>query len=126
MADGDQRRRRVRSSREPAQTSPEVVARPGVQDSSEDAHSAITPDVYDDDESSSAPIGNLSISNLAGGSQEDRDERSLRGLIGGGSSQVNVRAAMRARDASRPSEADLADAEANLTIVHRGWVPRDP
>ena len=57
--------------------------------------------------------------------REDRDERSLRGLIGGGSSQVNVRAAMRARDASRPSDDDLADAEATLAIVHRGWVPRD-
>jgi hypothetical protein len=57
--------------------------------------------------------------------REDRDERSLRGLIGGGSSQVNVQAALRARDASRPTEADLAYAEATLTIVHRGWVPRD-
>lgn len=52
-------------------------------------------------------------------------ERGLRGLVGGGSSQVNVRAAMRARDAARPTAADLAAAERDLTIVRRGWVPRE-
>jgi hypothetical protein len=58
---------------------------------------------------------------------EERDgERGLRGLVGSGATQVSVSAAMRARDAARPSDADLAHAEATLTIVHRGWVPRDP
>jgi hypothetical protein len=58
---------------------------------------------------------------------DDRDgERGLRGLVGGGSTQVSVTTAMRARDAARPSDADIADAQARLTIVHRGWVPRDP
>ncbi len=52
-------------------------------------------------------------------------ERGLRGLVGGGSSQVSVTAAMRARDASRPDERYLASAEANLLIVRRGWVPRE-
>jgi hypothetical protein len=52
-------------------------------------------------------------------------ERGLRGLVGGGSSQVSVTAAMRARDASRPTDDDLATAEAELAIVRRGWVPRD-
>jgi hypothetical protein len=52
-------------------------------------------------------------------------ERGLRGLVGGGSSQVNVTAAMRARDASRPTDDDVALAEAELPIVRRGWVPRD-
>jgi hypothetical protein len=52
-------------------------------------------------------------------------ERGLRGLVGGGSSQVNVAAAMRARDASRPGDEHLAAAEADLPIVRRGWVPRD-
>jgi hypothetical protein len=56
----------------------------------------------------------------------DDHERGLRGLIGGGSSQVSVEAAMRARDSARPTEADIAHAEQTLTIVHRGWVPRDP
>lgn len=60
-------------------------------------------------------------------STDDRDsERGLRGLVGGGSSQVSIGAAMRARDASRPTDADIAAAETGLTIVHRGWVPRDP
>jgi hypothetical protein len=55
---------------------------------------------------------------------EDREaERGLRGLVGGGSSQVGVTAAMRARDATRPSDAELADAEANLMIIRRGWTP---
>jgi hypothetical protein len=52
-------------------------------------------------------------------------ERGLRGLVGSGSSQVSVAAALRARDASRPREDDLAAAEAQLVIVRRGWVPRD-
>jgi hypothetical protein len=55
---------------------------------------------------------------------EDKEtERGLRGLVGGGSSQVGVAAAMRARDATRPTEADLAAAEANLMIIRRGWTP---
>jgi hypothetical protein len=52
-------------------------------------------------------------------------ERGLRGLVGGGASQVSVAAAMRARDAARPTEADLAAAEDDLVIVRRGWVPRE-
>ncbi|WP_203905457.1 hypothetical protein [Virgisporangium aliadipatigenens] len=56
---------------------------------------------------------------------ESSNERGLRGLVGGGSSQVNVRAAMRARDASRPTDEDLAEAERALAIVRRGWVPRE-
>jgi hypothetical protein len=52
-------------------------------------------------------------------------ERGLRGLVGGGSSQVSVGAALRARDATRPTEADLTAAEAELVIVRRGWVPRE-
>jgi hypothetical protein len=57
---------------------------------------------------------------------EERDlERGLRGLLGGGSSQVSVAAAMRARDAARPSDADLAAAAARLVIIHRGWQPPD-
>jgi len=52
-------------------------------------------------------------------------ERNLRGLVGGGSSQVKPAAAMRARDAARPTEADLAAAEERLVIVRRNWTPRD-
>jgi hypothetical protein len=57
---------------------------------------------------------------------DDRDpERGLRGLVGAGSTQVSVAAAMRARDAARPTEEDLARAEAELPIVRRHWVPRE-
>jgi hypothetical protein len=52
-------------------------------------------------------------------------ERGLRSLVGAGSSQVSVSAAMRARDAARPTESDIARARESLQIVRRGWVPRD-
>jgi hypothetical protein len=56
---------------------------------------------------------------------ETPTERGLRGLVGGGSSQVGVTAALRARDAARPTDADLEAAERDLVIVRRGWVPRE-
>ena len=65
------------------------------------------------------PAGN------GGGTDEREAERGLRGLVGSGSSQVSVGAALRARDAARPSEEQLADADRNLTIVRRNWVPRE-
>lgn len=56
---------------------------------------------------------------------DERDpERGLRGLVGPGASQVSVSAALRARDASRPTDADLAAAQQDLVIVRRGWTPR--
>jgi len=55
----------------------------------------------------------------------DESERGLRGLVGSGSSQVSVGAALRARDAARPTDAQLADADANLSIVRRNWTPRE-
>ncbi|MFI1989771.1 hypothetical protein [Actinoplanes sp. NPDC020271] len=61
-----------------------------------------------------------------GGNPEDREvERGLRGLVGSGSSQVSVGAALRARDACRPTEDDLAAAERDLVIVRRNWLPRE-
>jgi hypothetical protein len=58
---------------------------------------------------------------------DDHDlERGLRGLIGPGASQVSITAAMRARDAARPTEEDLKRAETELEIVRRGWQPREP
>jgi hypothetical protein len=56
---------------------------------------------------------------------EREAERGLRGLVGSGASQVSVGAALRARDAARPTEADIAEAEQNLVIVRRNWVPRE-
>jgi hypothetical protein len=55
--------------------------------------------------------------------EELAGERGLRGLVGGGLSQVNVRAALRARDATRPGPEHLADAGTNLVIIRRGWSP---
>ncbi len=55
----------------------------------------------------------------------DEGERGLRGLVGSGSSQVSVTAALRARAAARPTDADLAEAEARVTVVRRHWVPRE-
>ena len=55
--------------------------------------------------------------------RDDHFERGLRGLVGAGPTQVNVSAALRARDASRPTAEDLAAAEAELTIVRRHYIP---
>jgi hypothetical protein len=52
-------------------------------------------------------------------------ERGLRGLVGGGSTLVSPSAGLRARDAARPRDEDLARAEAHLTVVRRHWTPRD-
>lgn len=52
-------------------------------------------------------------------------ERGLRGLVGGGSSQVSPTAALRARDAARPRPQDIARAESDLAIVRRNWSPRE-
>ncbi|WP_153503190.1 hypothetical protein [Cumulibacter manganitolerans] len=52
------------------------------------------------------------------------DERSARGLVGGGPSQISRAAAMRARDVDRPSAEDLEEAEKSVHVVHRHWRPR--
>ncbi|GAA5182734.1 hypothetical protein GCM10023322_20300 [Rugosimonospora acidiphila] len=99
MTETPRRRRRVRS--EPVGDGPA----PSPTDLA-----AVTSAIHDED----APAG------------DDREaERGLRGLVGGGSSQVSVGAAMRARDATRPSPDDLAAAETNLIIIRRGWTPPD-
>jgi hypothetical protein len=76
---------------------------------------AVTPEIADD----AAEI-------VAGPSDEPSPvERGLRGLVGGGSSQVSPAAALRARDAARARDEDLARAERELIIVRRHWTPRD-
>ena len=52
-------------------------------------------------------------------------ERGLRGIVGAGPSQVTLRSAMRARDAAKPTAADLAAAERDVVVVHRHYVPPD-
>lgn len=54
---------------------------------------------------------------------ESVDERSARGLVDSGPSRIRRDQAMRARDIDRPTEADLADAEDSLQVVHRNWKP---
>ena len=61
----------------------------------------------------------------AGAGGDDQSERGLRGLVGSGSSQVSVGAALRARDAARPTAEQLAAADAELVIVRRNWMPRE-
>jgi hypothetical protein len=53
----------------------------------------------------------------------DPSERGLRELVGAGPSQVGPVRAMRARDANRPSDEDLARAEEEVVIVRRNWKP---
>ncbi len=111
MAELHRRRRRVRPGADPAVPTP-ADAFPRVDPArAEAAREAVTSAIQDVDEE---PAGD----------EHDRDaERGLRGLVGGGSSQVGVAAAMRARDATRPTDADLANSEANLVIIRRGWTP---
>ncbi|MFG2065052.1 hypothetical protein ACGFIK_27005 [Micromonospora sp. NPDC048871] len=103
MADEGRRRRRHRHQGVPPQTTDAGAA-------------ATTAGVHDGGEPPPR-------ARRGGGAEEG--ERGLRGLVGSGSSQVSVTAAMRARDAARPTEEDLAAAEAEIVIVRRNWIPRD-
>jgi len=114
---GEQRSNR-RRARGPSGPSPAAQHRPSPADLAELAGPfALTAGVHDP-EPTVDPHGQQH-------GDDPSAERGLRGLVGGGSSQVNVAAAMRARDASRPSDEHLAAAAADLPIVRRGWVPRD-
>jgi hypothetical protein len=55
--------------------------------------------------------------------RSEPSERGLRDLVGAGPSQLGPVRAMRARDANRPTAADLAEAEQDLAIVRRHWKP---
>jgi hypothetical protein len=56
----------------------------------------------------------------------DPSERTLRDLVGSGPSQLAPSRALRARDANRPTDADLAAAEQQVVIVRRHWTPPPP
>lgn len=103
MGDAERRRRRLRHHGDAEAAVPDT-----------DGVSASTAPVHDEPPRGRRPAP-----------AADEGERGLRGLVGSGSSQVAVAAAMRARDASRPTEADLAEAEARVVIVRRNWVPRE-
>ncbi|MEU8289325.1 hypothetical protein AB0C01_33790 [Micromonospora sp. NPDC048905] len=106
MGDPDRRRRRLRHHPDP-----EPAGR------STDTPTASTAGVHDGD---NPPPRRRNY----GGDERD-GERGLRGLVGSGSSQVGLSAALRARDAARPSDDDLAEAEARVVVVRRNWVPRE-
>ena len=53
-------------------------------------------------------------------------ERSLRSLVSTRATQVSPTAAMRAREYGMPTAADLADAELDVVLVRRNYVPPAP
>lgn len=92
----------------------------------------LDPEVPESEETQEEPVREAEYERPAGDNvtpertgDDQQTERGLRGLVGGGSSQVSVGAALRARDAARPTDDDLAAAERDLVIVRRGWVPRE-
>ncbi|SCL41782.1 hypothetical protein GA0074692_6494 [Micromonospora pallida] len=101
MADTERRRRRLRH--------------PAGADRSQASGSAATAGVHD---------GPPTPTRRSGPEERDGD-RGLRSLVGSGTSQVRITAALRARDASRPTEQDVAEAEARLVLIRRNWVPRE-
>ncbi|WP_328343724.1 hypothetical protein [Micromonospora sp. NBC_00421] len=103
MADVERRRRRLRHSPEPATGTDAPPA-------------ATTAEVHD---------GIAAPRVRRGGPGGEDGERGLRGLVGSGSSQVGVSASLRARDAARPTEQDLTEAEERLVIIRRNWTPRE-
>jgi hypothetical protein len=120
MAEVERRRRRLRRpSSSPPLTQP-APAPPAARPVPSPPPSAQTTPVHDPDPDEPGGNGN------SGSNGDEREtERGLRGLVGSGSSQVSLSAALRARDAARPDDADLAAAESDLVIVRRGWVPRE-
>ncbi|WP_250009505.1 hypothetical protein [Actinoplanes sp. M2I2] len=136
MGEPERRRRRLRPSAGSATPAPP----PAVDETAEPAAGAAVTDPIADPapgDVAPAPVERVVVRppratparrppSGPGGPGDDRElERGLRGLVGSGSSQVSVGAALRARDAARPTEQDLADADRNLTIVRRNWVPRE-
>jgi hypothetical protein len=144
MGEPERRRRRLRppssaaasAEAHPAET-PAVEAERAPMTGPVAETSAVEDPAKEDDERTPQPPGRLFAGRTprspgsrptsgAGAGGDDREaERGLRGLVGSGSSQVSVGAALRARDAARPTEAQLADAEQNLSIVRRNWSPRE-
>ncbi|GIF68797.1 hypothetical protein Ais01nite_68320 [Asanoa ishikariensis] len=130
MGDNERRRRR---QRHPADR---PVPAPPPSDPDDGLPSATTPEVHDPapppaprrpDPSESRPRRPAGPRPMGGlpPSEEREAERGLRGLVGSGASQVGITAAMRARDASRPSAAEEAQAMERLVVVRRNWVPRE-
>jgi len=77
----------------------------------------------------SAPSDNPVVVPPAGNHRSNdsrRSDRGLRGLEASRSSQLSPNQAMRAREFARPTDDDLAEAEAELLVVRRNYVPPTP
>jgi hypothetical protein len=128
MAQPERRRRRLRHHSAPAAEPqpPGVEGNPG-------AAGPGTPGAADPGSASAdtSAVHDVEVPGVPGAppartrAEEREAERGLRGLVGSGSSQVSNGAALRARDASRPDDDDLAAAERDLVIIRRKWVPRE-
>ena len=112
------RRSRPPRPRPTARPTPQPRPRPGQQRKAR-------PETAAESEAETAAAGDAPESAPRRKSRSRRTdaERSLRGIVGAGSSQVGVVGAMRARDAARPTAEDLAAAERDLVIVRRHYVP---
>jgi hypothetical protein len=143
MGEPERRRRRLRppssaaahAEADRAETAAVETERPPMNEPCAETSTVADPADEDDDErtpqrpvpgfAGRRPPGSRPTSGAGVGGDDREAERGLRGLVGSGSSQVSVGAALRARDAARPTEAQLADAEQNLAIVRRNWSPRE-
>lgn len=123
MAGYHRRRRRLRADQATRGESRGRGAAPAPDDPPVDGASAATRSVHDP-EPTAEVVPAARPAPPARPAGDDVDDRGLRGLVGSGSTQVGVGAAARARDAARPTAADIAAAEADLVIVRRNWVPR--
>jgi hypothetical protein len=132
MAEPERRRRRLRGSSTPAvaqpaddsgTTGPESTG-PGTTGPETPARRGM-PGPFPRPSSPGDGPGSPAGEERAAPRAPERGMESLRGLVGSGSSQVSVGAAMRARDAARPTDEQLADAEQNLAVVRRNWTPRE-
>lgn len=135
MAEVERRRRRLRrplSSQPPSANQPPSASQPSSTSQSRSANQppapappAARPVPAPPPSAQTSPVHDPDLDQVTGNGDDRETERGLRGLVGSGTSQVSLSAAMRARDAARPGDADLAAAERDLVIVRRGWVPRE-
>ncbi len=117
MGEPERRRRRLRAPSATTAAEPAEIETTAVEDPED-------PDTAADRPARRVPRPPAARPTSGAGDLDNRDvERGLRGLVGSGSSQVDVGAALRARDAARPTEAHLADAERTLAIMRRNWTP---
>lgn len=117
---GRPRRRRRRGSAPPEPAHPADPA-----DAGPDAVAEYVPQATDDEAAlppDSKPVRSRGARG-AGKGGRDGNDRGLRELVGNTPSQLGPVGALRGRDVNRPTEDDLAAAEAELTIVRRHWTP---